>query len=56
MWQQKLGLAEWTPAARAVQQDLLALMERSAADYTLTFRQLAVLAESRRPPCSRRKK
>ena len=56
MWQQKLGLAEWTPEAKQVLQDLLALMERSQADYTLTFRQLGVLAESGRPPCSRRKK
>jgi len=45
VWQQKLGLKSWSSEAANLLSRLLKLMERSDADWTITWRQLAVCAE-----------
>lgn len=42
---QKLGLSFWDSEAAQLSDELLRLMERSQADWTLTWRQLALVAE-----------
>jgi uncharacterized protein YdiU (UPF0061 family) len=48
VWRQKLGLAEWSDATTKLELELLALMEESKADYTLTFRRLTDFADGKR--------
>ncbi len=44
-WRRKLGLREWSDGAQVLLLELLRLMERTAADYTLAWRQLASVLE-----------
>jgi len=46
MWRDKLGLCEWSSDASILLTQLLKMMEQNEADYTLLWRQLAVVAES----------
>lgn len=45
VWQQKLGLDSWSSEAGGLLSELLKLMERSHADWTITWRQLAAVLE-----------
>eukprot|EP00928_Gymnodinium_smaydae_P033383 TRINITY_DN23925_c0_g1_i1.p1 TRINITY_DN23925_c0_g1~~TRINITY_DN23925_c0_g1_i1.p1 ORF type:complete len:604 (-),score=72.51 TRINITY_DN23925_c0_g1_i1:312-2123(-) len=43
VWQNKLGLAEWSSDAAALLSELLHLMKSCGADWTITWRQLAAI-------------
>ena len=45
VWRRKLGLGEWRASDADLIKRLLRLMASSGADYTIFFRQLAVVAE-----------
>lgn len=45
MWRQKLGLIEWCKAADDIVMQLITLMEDTAVDYTIFWRQLACVVE-----------
>lgn len=49
VWRRKLGLSEWSNEAQEVLEELLSLMHESEADYTLTWRELATVAETLEP-------
>jgi len=44
-WRQKLGVEEWNHEVQELNEDLMALMEQSGADYTMLWRQLSYVAE-----------
>ena len=46
VWRRKLGFSVWSSEADDILQDLLRLMHRSQADYTLLWRQLADFVSS----------
>jgi len=46
MWRDKLGLREWSIEANSLLNQLIKMMELNEADYTLLWRQLAVVAVS----------
>jgi len=46
MWRDKLGLTEWNLETNNLLEQLLNMMEQNEADYTILWRQLAVIAET----------
>lgn len=47
MWKEKLGFLYWDESAKQLIYDIVSLLFESAADYTIFWRQLAVIAEKK---------